>query len=124
MTTALTTIDWPDKAREAEFWRWFSPLALSLQLDGASLAPASADASFRRYFRVQGAGGVSHIVMDAPPQQEDVRSFVDIAGRIRAAGLHAPEVLAIDAQQGFLLLADLGQDLYLQALQTAYLREH
>jgi aminoglycoside/choline kinase family phosphotransferase len=119
MTTALTTIDWPDKAREAEFWRWFSPLARSLQLDSASLAPASADASFRRYFRVRGAGGVSRIVMDAPPQHEDVRPFVDIASRIRAAGLHAPEVLAIDAQQGFLLLADLGQDLYLQALQTA-----
>lgn len=119
MTPAMPAIAWPDAAREAEFWRWFAPLAQSLHLDIASLAPASADASFRRYFRVQGNDGVSRVVMDAPPPQEDVRAFIDIAGRIRSAGLHAPEVLASDEQCGFLLLADLGQDLYLQALQTA-----
>ena len=119
MTPAPTTIAWPDTAREAAFHRWFAPLAQSLSLDASSLAPASADASFRRYFRVQGAGGVSRIVMDAPPPQEDVRPFVDIAGRIHAAGLHVPEVLAVDAEQGFVLLADLGSALYLTALQQA-----
>ena len=116
---ASAAITWPDAAREAAFWRWFAPLAAARQLDAATLAPASADASFRRYFRVQGAGGRSHIVMDAPPPQEDVAPFVDIAWRVRAAGLHAPEVLAVDAEQGFLLLDDLGSALYLPALQQA-----
>ena len=114
-----TTVQWPDAARGAAFWRWFGPLAGARQLDPATLAPASADASFRRYLRVQGAGGRSFIVMDAPPPQENVAPFVDIALRIRAAGLHAPEVLAVDAEQGFLLLDDLGSALYLPALQQA-----
>ena len=119
MTPAQPTIAWPDSAREAAFWRWFTPLASSLQLDATTLAPASADASFRRYLRVQGAGGTSRIVMDAPPPQENVRPFVDMAQRIQAAGLHAPQVLAVDEAQGFMLLADLGHTLYLPALQHA-----
>ena len=116
---STTPISWPDAAREAAFWHWLAPLAAARGLDTATLAPASADASFRRYFRVQSAGGRSHIVMDAPPPQEDVRPFVDIARRIHAAGLHAPAVLAVDAEQGFLLLDDLGSALYLPALQQA-----
>ena len=116
---AVPAIDWADAAREAAFWAWFGPLAAARQLDPASLAPASADASFRRYFRVQAAGGRSHIVMDAPPPHEDVAPFVNIARRIHAAGLHAPEVLAVDAEQGFLLLGDLGSALYLPELQQA-----
>ncbi len=114
-----SAITWPDAQREAAFWRWFKPLAAERQIDATSLHPASADASFRRYFRVLGAGGRSHIVMDAPPPQEDVRPFIDIAGRIRGAGLHAPEVLAAHAELGFVLLADLGSALYLPALQQA-----
>jgi hypothetical protein len=91
-----------------------------LRVKGAdTLAPASADASFRRYLRVQADDGSSRIVMDAPPPQEDVRPFIDIAARITAAGLHAPAVLAADAAQGFLLLADLGSQLYLPVLQAA-----
>ena len=119
MTPAQPTIAWPDSAREAAFWRWFTPLANAWQLDATTLAPASADASFRRYLRVQGAGGISRIVMDAPPPKEDVRPFVDMARRIQAAGLHAPQVLAVDETQGFLLLADLGSALYLPVLQQA-----
>ena len=119
MTPALPAIPWPDTTREAAFWRWFSPLSSAWQLDAGTLAPASADASFRRYLRVQGAGGTSRIVMDAPPPQEDVRPFVDIARRIQAAGLQAPQVLAVDEVHGFLLLADLGNALYLPALQQA-----
>jgi aminoglycoside/choline kinase family phosphotransferase len=83
------------------------------------LRPASSDASFRRYFRADREGGGSVIVMDAPPPQEDVRPFVHVAGLISAAGLHAPRVLAADTERGFLLLDDLGSDLYLQALQAA-----
>ena len=116
---AAAAITWPDASREAAFWHWFAPLADRLGLDRATLAPASADASFRRYLRVQGAAGRSLIVMDAPPPQEDVAPFVDIARRILSAGLPAPEVLAVDAEQGFLLLGDLGSALYLPALQQA-----
>ena len=119
MTSALPAITWPDAAREAAFQRWFTPLAQARQLAPASLVLASADASFRRYLRVTGEGGRSFIVMDAPPPQEAVGPFVDLAQRIRAAGLHAPEVLAVDAEHGFVLLADLGNRLYLQALQSA-----
>jgi hypothetical protein len=123
MTTALpdttATVAWPDASREAAFWGWFTPLAQAQGLDASTLAPASADASFRRYLRVQGAGGVSRIIMDAPPPQEDVRPFIDVARRILATGLNGPEVLAADEQQGFVLLSDLGNTLYLKAFQTA-----
>lgn len=80
-----------------------------------SLAPASADASFRRYFRVVLDKG-TRIVMDAPPQREDCRPFVQVAQLMRDAGLHVPEVLAADFDQGFLLLSDLGDTTYLKAL--------
>ena len=82
------------------------------------LEPASADASFRRYFRIRLAGrGDSRIVMDAPTQQEDCRPFIQVAKLLRQAGLNAPEVLAQDLEQGFLLLTDLGPTTYLSALQ-------
>jgi aminoglycoside/choline kinase family phosphotransferase len=80
-----------------------------------TLAPASADASFRRYFRVTLDTG-TRIVMDAPPQREDCRPFVQVAQLMRDAGLHVPEVLAADLDQGFLLLTDLGDTTYLKAL--------
>jgi N-acetylmuramate 1-kinase len=80
-----------------------------------SLAPASADASFRRYFRVTLDAG-TRIVMDAPPQREDCRPFVRVAQLMRDAGLHVPAVLAADIDQGFLLLSDLGDTTYLKAL--------
>lgn len=81
------------------------------------MAPASADASFRRYFRVSFAGsGDTRIVMDAPPDKEDCRPYIRVAGLLRQAGLNAPEVLAQDLAQGFLLLTDLGDTTYLAAL--------
>lgn len=86
-----------------------------LALSSVSLTPASADASFRRYFRVSTATG-SVIVMDAPPPQEDCRPFVQVAALLRAAGVHAPEVLAQDLEHGFLLLTDLGEHTYLDVL--------
>jgi aminoglycoside/choline kinase family phosphotransferase len=79
---------------------------------------ASADASFRSYWRVQ-AEGRDWIVMDAPPDKEDVGPWLDIAGRLRAAGLNAPEVRAADRVQGFLLLSDLGTRTYLPELSEA-----
>jgi aminoglycoside/choline kinase family phosphotransferase len=83
------------------------------------LAPASADASFRRYFRVSLADGApSLIVMDAPPTHEDCRPWLHVADLFRAAGAHVPDVLAQDIEQGFLLLSDLGSTTYLAALQA------
>jgi len=82
------------------------------------LEPASADASFRRYFRIRLADrGESRIVMDAPPRQEDCRPFIQVAALLRQAGLNAPAVLAQDLEQGFLLLTDLGATTYLAALE-------
>jgi len=80
------------------------------------LAPASADASFRRYFRAVLSNGDHYIVMDAPPQYEDCRPFIKVAALFGAAGANTPEVLAQDLAQGFLLLTDLGDVTYLSVL--------
>jgi len=78
--------------------------------------PASGDASFRRYFRVQGNG--SYILMDAPPPQEDCRPFVDIAGYLASMGLNSPRVIEADLDRGFLLLTDLGSVQFLEELES------
>jgi aminoglycoside/choline kinase family phosphotransferase len=83
------------------------------------LAPASEDASFRRYFRATLEDGRSFIAMDAPPGKEDCRPFVRIAGLLKDAGVHAPVVHAQDLAQGFLLLSDLGTRTYLNELNEA-----
>ena len=80
------------------------------------ITPASADASFRRYFRATFADGQTRIVMDAPPQHENCRPFIHIAKLFEDAGTHVPHVYAQDLEQGFLLLSDLGNTTYLQAL--------
>lgn len=85
---------------------------------GWSIEPASADASFRRYFRVT-ANGSSHIVMDAPPQHEDCGPFLHVAQIFAAAGVHVPEIIAQNLQQGFLLLSDLGHTTYLAAIDDS-----
>jgi aminoglycoside/choline kinase family phosphotransferase len=85
--------------------------------DGSpDLVPASSDASFRRYFRLR-AGGVSRIAMDAPPDRESVQRYVDVARILAGAGVHVPEILALDVGRGFLLLEDLGDATYLDALR-------
>lgn len=83
-----------------------------------SLAPASADASFRRYFRATLDDGTTHVVMDAPPANEDCRPWLHVQQLFHAAGAHVPEVLAQDLDRGFLLLSDLGNATYLQALNA------
>ncbi len=80
-----------------------------------SLAPASEDASFRRYFRVTTSVG-TRIVMDAPPEHEDCRPFVKVARLFGEAGVNVPQVLAEDLENGYLLLTDLGSTMYLEAL--------
>ena len=103
-----------DTRREA-LQRW---LAAQLRAARLSLEPASEDASFRRYWRARLEDGRTFVVMDAPPDKEDCRPFVRVAGLLRAAGVHAPEVFAQDHGLGFLLLADLGTTTYLEALNT------
>ena len=102
--------------RLAALTRW---LAGPLGGPEFTLSVASADASFRRYFRVACADGRSLIAMDAPPEHEDCAAFVHVARLLRAAGLNAPEVHAADLAQGFLLLTDLGRVTYLDALDDA-----
>ena len=117
--SAAPSVAWPDAERQAAFERWFAPLAASQGWQAQSLRIASADASARRYLRVSGPAGRTAIVMDAPPASIDSHPFLAMAGRIRAAGLHAPEVLAADAQHGFILLSDLGERPYLDAVREA-----
>ena len=84
-----------------------------------SLSPASADASFRRYFRIKfsdKSAPKTIIVMDAPPQHEDCVSFLHVANIFSAANVHVPEILAKDLEQGFLLLSDLESTTYLEAI--------
>ena len=111
-------VEWADPARGAAFDLWLRGLAASHSLNLASLRPASADASFRRYFRIDAAAG-SLIVMDAPPPQENVRPFIHVAGMLHEVGLNAPRILGQDIALGFLLLTDFGDQLYLGALDRA-----
>ncbi len=115
----MDVVSWPSDERRAAFEAWAGGLDSAFGLRWARLRPASADASFRRYLRVQadGVAGGSAVVMDAPPPQEDVRPFVHVAGLLQQAGLNAPRVLAAHEAQGFLLLSDLGDQLYLDALR-------
>ena len=94
---------------------WLSNLAAP-SINAASLRPASSDASFRRYFRIDGEHGNTYIVMDAPPPQEDVRPFMHVAEVLAKTGVSVPSILASDVEQGFLLLSDLGSTTYLHQL--------
>lgn len=83
-----------------------------------SLRPASSDASFRRYFRVNADDGATFVVMDAPPPQEDVRPFIHVAEVFEKTGVSVPHVVARDVERGFLLLSDLGSTTYLHQLNV------
>ncbi|MGZ8261773.1 MAG: aminoglycoside phosphotransferase family protein, partial [Methylotenera sp.] len=98
--------------RQQQLENW---LATVLQQSDFRLTTASADASFRRYFRVHLADKTL-IAMDAPPPQEDCTPFVKVAGLLLEAGLNVPQVIAKDLENGFLLLSDLGNDTYLSQL--------
>ncbi|HMM67206.1 MAG TPA: phosphotransferase [Dokdonella sp.] len=96
----------------------------ALAYDALDVASASADASFRSYWRITQAGpgappGPSWIVMDAPPDKEDLAAWLDVDERLRRAGLHAPRILATDRDHGFVLMEDLGTRTYLPELDAA-----
>jgi aminoglycoside/choline kinase family phosphotransferase len=100
----------PERLEQLKHW-----LENELDFSEYTLRPASADASFRRYFRVLHEG-VSYVVMDAPPQKEDSRPFIRISKMFFDLGLNVPEVIDQSLQQGFLLLSDLGSTPYLDVL--------
>ncbi|MEQ1685509.1 MAG: phosphotransferase [Burkholderiaceae bacterium] len=110
---------WADPARHHAFDTWLRAVAPAHGLIVSTLRSASADASFRRYFRIDAQSGASFIVMDAPPPLEDVRPFISVAALLQGAGLNAPRVVEQDVGHGFLLLTDLGAQLYLGVLQAA-----
>ena len=134
-TQALSkAVSWSDPARESLFNQWLATLAPAHGLLVDSVSTASADASFRRYLRVPSASGASFIIMDAPPDKEDCRPFIDVQKLLQAAGVLAPEVFAWDEAHGFMLMTDFGDqtliglldpeqpapahDWYLQAVDT------
>jgi aminoglycoside/choline kinase family phosphotransferase len=114
-----TPIDWADPQREALFHQWLAEVAPRHGLLPATLHLASADASFRRYFRLDAQDGTSRIVMDAPPDVEDSEPFVRIAALMDQAGLRVPQVLEWDARGGFLLLGDLGAQTMMALIDPA-----
>jgi aminoglycoside/choline kinase family phosphotransferase len=107
---------WADPTRQAAFAIWLSGTAARHGLLPNTLRIASADASFRRYLRVDSLQGGSRIIMDAPPDKENSEPFVRIAALMKAAGLNAPEVLDWQQAQGFMLLSDLGDATMMSAI--------
>ncbi|MDQ9168866.1 phosphotransferase [Oxalobacteraceae bacterium R-40] len=103
--------------RLTQLQNWLDTLT-NFSLSPNSIRPASSDASFRRYFRVEDTSGKSYIAMDAPPPQEDVRPFIQVADLFGRTGVSVPQVLAQDAERGFLLLSDLGSTTYLHQLNS------
>jgi len=97
--------------------RWLESLAPSQGLALETLRPASSDASFRRYFRLDSRLGTV-IVMDAPPPHEDCRPFLHVTELLQEVGINVPKVLAQDVEQGLLLLSDLGPSTYYQAVHA------
>ena len=117
--SAFSAVAWPDASRRIAFEAWLAPLAATHGLVPASLRSASADASFRRYLRLDAADGTTRIVMDAPPDKEDCRPFVHVQRLMADAGLNVPEVLAWDEPHGFMLLSDLGTQTAIERLDPA-----
>jgi len=129
-------VHWADAQREQAFAAWLQSVQARFGLHPASLRLASADASFRRYLRLDSTHstyGPTLIVMDAPPDKEDSAPFVKVATLLQQAGIHCPQVLDWNQAQGFMLLTDLGDhtmmqridpsappplDVYLQAVDT------
>ncbi|MFA7388507.1 MAG: phosphotransferase, partial [Thiohalobacteraceae bacterium] len=104
----------PERLQQMEDWLKSAP-----EFGDIDIRPASADASFRRYFRVVDAVGTSYIVMDAPPDKEDMGPFLKVDTLFLGMGLNVPRVLRVDVARGFYLLSDLGDVHYLGALNES-----
>ena len=114
-TTPFAAPVWSDAQRETHFNTWLARVAPEHGLHIASVRSASADASFRRYFRIDSSQGC-RIIMDAPPDKEDCHPFAKVAGLMHDAHLHVPQVLAWDEALGFMLLTDLGARTMMQVI--------
>ncbi len=122
-------VRWDSPQREAAFAQWLNRLAGQQGLQPDTLRIASADASFRRYLRIDTQGG-SKIIMDAPPEREDCRPFVKVDALMARAGLNVPRIHAWDEALGFMLMDDLGTQTMIDAIdreqpqvnQALYLR--
>ena len=115
---STSNVTWADPERQLVCISWLEALAQTHGLVPSSLRVASADASFRRYLRVDTQAGASLIVMDAPPDKENCEPFVKVAKLMQLAGLKAPEVLAWHEAQGFMLLTDLGDQTMMSAIDV------
>ena len=102
-------------SRLALLYDWLAELPADLGLVADSLRPASSDASFRRYFRIDRPEGTA-IIMDAPPEREDCHPFLHVGQRLADNGLRVPDILAKDLDRGFLLMSDLGSHTFYQTL--------
>jgi len=111
----------PVDIRQQQCQAWLQSLP---DFQSARLVAITHDASFRRYFRVEDETGITRIVMDAPPDKEPVQAFLHVAALLRQAGLSAPEIFAQDQQQGFLVLSDFGDDVYLAKLAVENLAQN
>ena len=112
------SVTWTDPQRQLACHAWLHEVAQSHGVLPKTLRVASADASFRRYLRVNTATGASLIVMDAPPDKENCEPFVKVSQLMKTAGLNAPEVLAWHQEQGFMLLTDLGDRTMMSAIDS------
>jgi aminoglycoside/choline kinase family phosphotransferase len=115
---STSNVTWAEPQRQLACISWLEALAQTHGLVLSSLRIASADASFRRYLRVDMQAGASLIVMDAPPDKENCEPFVKVAKLMQSAGLKAPEVLAWHEAQGFMLLTDLGDQTMMSAIDV------
>ena len=119
-TPSAEAILWADPQRAAAFQHWLAGISATHRLLPDTVRLASADASFRRYFRVDSAEACgTRIVMDAPPDKENSEPFVQVARLMAEAGVTAPRVLEWDKSHGFLLLDDLGRQTMLDVIDPA-----
>jgi aminoglycoside/choline kinase family phosphotransferase len=122
MPSMVQAVQWADADRESAFVNWLQSVQGRLGLRPASLRVASADASFRRYLRIDSSHAdyaPSLIVMDAPPDKEDSAPFVKVAALLQKAGIHCPQVLDWNQAEGFMLLTDLGHQTMMQCIDPA-----
>jgi len=119
-TPSAEAIAWADPQRAATFGQWLAGISAAHGLRAETVRLASADASFRRYFRVDTTEACgTRIVMDAPPDKENSEPFVQVARLMADAGVTAPRVLEWDKPNGFLLLDDLGRQTMLDVIDPA-----
>lgn len=115
----IFALGWANQQRCDAFVQWLNSVQHAFELQIATLRPASADASFRRYFRIDSKqiAYPTRIIMDAPPEKENSRPFVHVCQLMQQAGINVPQILDWNEEHGFMLLSDLGHKTVLQTIQ-------